>query len=243
MLPRARLIGLLVTVFLIAGSAAAKPLVLNNTAEPPLTEANGTGFLDRLAQEAFRRAGVELQLVKLPAERGLRNANAGIEDGDLNRIAGIERAFPNLVRVPEKNMDMDFSAFTRRPGLPTVTWQQLTTHRVGIIKGWKILEVNLKNARLILNTNDAKQLYRVLERDRVDVVLYSKLMGLNHLRRHGPRDAIVLEPPLETREMFMYLHKQHAALVPRLAAALRALKEDGTYDRFYRESITLKVAP
>lgn len=39
-------------------------------------------------------ARVKLRLVKLPAERALLNANAGIEDGDLARIAGLETHIP-----------------------------------------------------------------------------------------------------------------------------------------------------
>ena len=58
--------------------------------------------------------GVELRLVKLPAERGLINANAGIEDGDLARITGLEKQYPNLVRVPEKLVDLDFTAFSKQ---------------------------------------------------------------------------------------------------------------------------------
>src|SRR3989344_512852 len=79
-------------------------LVLNNPMAPPLTNTQGTGFIDQLLQEIARRAGVRVRLVVLPAERGLINANAGIEDGDLNRIAGLEHTYPNLMRVPEKNM-------------------------------------------------------------------------------------------------------------------------------------------
>jgi polar amino acid transport system substrate-binding protein len=108
-----------------------------------------------LAQEAFRRAGLELKLVKLPAERALRNANSGIEDGDLNRIAGIENTYTNLVRVPEKSMDMEFTAFTRQTSTSTVDWQQLSNYRVGIIKGWKILELNLQNPRIIIQVTDS----------------------------------------------------------------------------------------
>ena len=53
----------------------------------------------------------------------------------------------------------------------------------------------------------------------------------------------LIEPPLDTRAMFIYLHKRHAALAPKLAEALRALKADGSYDRWYSESVTRRLAP
>ena len=62
-------------------------------------------------------------------------------------------------------------------------------------------------------------------------------MGLALIQQQGLKDVRPLEPPLATREMFIYLHKRHAELAPRLADALRALKHDGFYQRAYREKI------
>jgi hypothetical protein len=39
---------------------SAETLVLNNVTSPPLTNAQGTGFLDVIGQEAFRRNGLKL---------------------------------------------------------------------------------------------------------------------------------------------------------------------------------------
>jgi len=44
-------------------------------------------------------------------------------------------------------------------------------------------------------------------------VVYSREMGLWYRREHGLRDVRLLEPPLESRAMFIYLHKQHSARV------------------------------
>jgi polar amino acid transport system substrate-binding protein len=46
-----------------------------------------------------------------------------------------------------------------------------------------------------------------------------------------------LAPPLDTREMFIYLHRRHAPLVPKLAEALRAMKREGFYRRVYNERL------
>ena len=233
----------LVIWLLLGGSASlqAAPLpelVLNNVNGPPFTNAQQTGFLDRVGQEAFRRSGLRLRLVRLPPERGLRNANAGIEDGDLTRIAGIEKVYPNLVRVPEKLVDWQFSAFTHRDDLRVPAhWQSLLPHTVGIIRGWKIAEANLATAKKIILVDDVDQLFRLLNKRRVDVVVYSREMGLWYQREHGLRNIRLLEPALESRGMFIYLHRKHQARVAPLAAALRSVKQDGSYERFYRESI------
>ncbi|MGB9128071.1 MAG: transporter substrate-binding domain-containing protein [Thiobacillus sp.] len=224
--------------------AAEMPvLVINDTNEPPFTTADGRGFLDAVAGEAFRRAGVRLRLVKLPAERALLNANAGIEDGDLTRITGLEAHYPNLVRVPEKLIDWEFAAFGRDPALPA-HWETLRTHPVGHIRGWKIYEQQLAGAPHVVTAEDPAQLFRQLQLKRIEVALYARWQGLSRIQSQGVTDVHLLEPLLARREMFIYLHKRHAALVPKLAAALRAIKAEGLYDRLYREKVlSLGEAP
>ena len=228
----------LFAALLAAPLCAAEPrtLVLNDPNDPPFTTADRRGFLDIVAGEAFGRLGVTLRLVKLPAERGLINANAGIEDGDLTRIAGLEEQYPNLVRVPEKLLDNDFSAFSKQRAIPS-SWEAVRRYSVGYLKGWKIYEQNLAGARRATTADNPEQLFRLLALDRIEVALYTQWMGLALLEERGIKNVYALEPPLASREMFIYLHKKHAALVPGLAGALRALKTEGFYERIRREKL------
>ena len=223
---------------LVSGMAAAEPpvLVLNDTNDSPFTAPDGSGFLDAIAGEAFRRAGVKLQLVKLPAERALINADLGIGDGDLTRVAGLEAQYPNLVRVPEKLIDWTFAAFGKDATQPA-RWDAIRTRPVGHIKGWKIYEQQLAGAAHIVTAEDAGQLFRLLSLGRIDVALYERWLGVALLRKQGIKDVRPLEPALATREMFIYLHKRHAALVPKLAAALSEIKAEGLYQRLYNEKV------
>jgi polar amino acid transport system substrate-binding protein len=228
--------GLILALALPGALAAERPvLVLNDTNESPYTTPERNGFVDIVAGEAFRRAGFELRLIKLPAERGLINANAGIEDGDLVRIAGLERHYPNLVPVPEKLMDWEFTAFSKDAAIPP-SWPVLRQRLLGHIKGWKIYEQTVAGAERVTTTDDAAQLFRLLELGRIEVALYERWLGLALVKQQGLKDVRPLAPPLATREMFIYLHKRHAALAPRIAAALQALKREGTYDRVQRET-------
>lgn len=217
--------------------AAGAVLVLNNPTDPPYTTDKGDGLLDRVVGEAFRRAGVTLKLVKLPAERGLIDANAGIDDGDLSRIAGLDKTYPNLVRVPEKIFDLEFVALTRKARAHHVNWRSLEPLSVGYIKGWKIFEQSLTPKTAAITTDTPEQLMEMLGRGRVDVALYSRWMGLAMAHQMRIGDVHVIEPPLATREMFVYLHRRHAALAPKIAEALRALKREGVYDRIQHEKL------
>lgn len=211
-------------------------LVLNDVNAPPFTTHDNQGFLDAVAGEAFRRAGVRLRLVKLPAERGLINANTGTDDGDLTRIAGLDARYPNLVRVPEKLIDYEFVAFSKNAALPA-TWDALRAQPIGHIRGWKIYESQLAGALMVVASDDSSQMFRQLQLNRIDVALYERWLGLSLLKQQGIKGIHPLDPSLGKREMFIYLNKRHAALVPKLAEALRAIKAEGLYDRLYREKV------
>jgi len=218
-------------------------LVLNDPTDAPLTTTAGDGFFDVIVGEAFRRAGLQLKLVKLPAERALMNANEGIEDGDLSRIAGLEKTYPNLVRVPEKILDMHFVAFTRQPKPTEASWAALETYSIGHIKGWKIFEQNLTAATQISTANDPGQLFAMLEKERVDVALYDRWMGYALAKQMQITHVRVVEPPLAVREMFVYLHQKHADKIPALVAALRAIKTEGMYTKVCREKLAPLATP
>lgn len=230
---------LLPMVLLLAAPAQAQHVpvfVLNDTNAPPYTTVEGTGYLDAIGTEAFRRAGAELRLVKVPAERGLLLANEGINDGELTRIGGLDAQYPNLVQVPEKLVDWNFAAFSKDASI-RADFAVIRMRSVGLIRGWKIYEQAMAGAEHVFTVDDVDELFHLLRADRIDVALYGRWAGLAYIKKHGFTDIRLLRPDLANREMFIYLHKQHADLVPRLAAALRSLKQDGFAERAYRERI------
>ncbi len=233
----------LLTTFFVGNPchAANEPtLVLSDTYDTPYTTPAGDGFLDLVVKEALLRAGFKLKMVQVSPERALLNANEGIEDGVSARIAGLEKNYPNLVRVPEKVLDFPFVAFTRQAKLAKASWDALLPPvSVGHIQGWKIFEQNLKPGTAVTIVDTAEQLFTMRDKNRIDVALYERWLGLALAKKMGINNVRVMEPALADREMFIYLHKRHAGKVAAISAALRALKEDGTYTRICRE----KFAP
>lgn len=238
-LPRARhaaaAVFWLLLSLLDAGPAKAdavpKRLTLNSAVAQPLTNDSKTGFLDIIATEAFKRNGLQLTLVQLPPERGLRNANAGIDDGELVRVGGMERLYPNLVPVPEKMMEQEFVAFTKNPSITIDGWDSLKPFSIGYIKGWKIYEINVPQGTDVIQVTDAEQLFSLLDKGRIDVALYTRYMGLEIIRHRQIAGARYMFPPLATKAMFMYLHESHANLVPGITSALATMKAQGIYQR------------
>lgn len=217
-------------------SSKLPELVINTTSKPPFVNKNKDGFVDILASEAFQRAGASLRIVKLPAERGLINANQGILDGDLTRIKGLEKLYNNLIRVPESLRDADFCALSKKPELSTKKGD-LNKHIVGHIKGWKIYEKMVAGSDKVITTDNAEQLFRLLKLNRIDVALYNCINGLALSKKMNIKEINILQPAFPKIKMFLYLNIKHKQLVPKLTKALKDLKAEGVYDRLYHEKV------
>lgn len=215
-------------------SAAFAPVALANDAV--ITVSTNNTPLDRhalqvLSQEVFRRNGLEFRLVSLPSERSLASANLGEVDGEGLRIAGLESQYPNLIQVPERYVGIKFVAFARNATIRLQGWESLREHSVAFITGWKMFEANASNARVVTKVDRPEQLFMMLDSGRVDLALYTLADGVALTRRLGLSSIAPLAPALQEVDMYLYLHRKHQALVPKLARTLRELKTDGTYNR------------
>lgn len=209
----------------------AKEITLNTTGNPPLNTPQVSGFMDLVAKEAFQRIGYSLKTVKLPAERGLKNANTGLVDGEMSRIKGLDKIYTNLIRVPEKIMDWEFVAFSNETLKLGTGWLGLSRFSVSFINGWKILENNVPNDTEVTKVKNLQQLFTILNRKRTDLILYERWGGLLYASKNLPHKSIKLHyPPLAKREMFIYLHKKHLKLISKLKKSLSNMKQDGSYN-------------
>lgn len=215
-------------------------IILNSAMEVPMTTKNQDGFLDRVATEAFRRIGYKLIINKLPAERGLRNANAGLIDGELGRIGGLSKIYPNLIQVPEKITDTYFVAFSRKNVELKQGWQSLANKNLAFIKGWKIYENSTPKSAAITTTKNSKQLFMLLSRNRTDYVLFNRWGGRSIIAEMKLDDVKELSPPLAVKEMFIYLNKKHADLVPLVNKSLANMKSDGSYESYMKRTLKSK---
>ena len=225
-------------LLLISNSTFAdddKTLVISNggTKSPMHTE-KFEGIVDIVLAEALKRIGYKLDTRTLPNERSLINADRGIIDGEAQRIAGMEKNYPNLIRVPEKIMDWDFVIFSKKDIGAINGWNSLVPYETGYITGWKIFEYNVPKNVSVTRVRHPEGLFTLLSNNRIDVILYERWQGLNLIKKNNYKKIKGQLPPLAHKEMFPYLHKKHVHLVPRLAQALKDMKSDGTYARIYQ---------
>lgn len=188
---------------------------------------------------AAARLGYSVEIQTPPAERALMLANSGVDDGDGPRIPDLANPqdYPNLVRVKESLLEIDFVAFSRTPGIQIQRWGDLAHYSVAIVTGWKILERHLAPLPDLIKVKDAEHLFLLLKTQRTDLAVIDRYSGMATAERVGLDDYVILDPPLATTPMYLYLNVRHADLAPRMSAVLRQMKADGTYTRIRRETL------
>jgi polar amino acid transport system substrate-binding protein len=238
-IPFSRALMIMLLAGLSAWSAkAGTPLQIATSSVAPYATPARDGLLDRLVPAVFRELGLEAEIALYPgaSERGLRNANEGLDDGQALRLPGLEREYPNLVRVPEPLLEADFVAFTSGPVFATPGWSALLPYEVTYVIGWKLFENGLPQQVRRTPVRDVEQMFGLLANGRAEVALYERWQGLASARALGLKVQL-MQPPLLSSPMYLYLHKKHVDLVPRAAEALARLKRNGSYQRIVAETL------
>lgn len=224
-------------------AGAEGKLVLSSGMHEPWTNADGTGFTSLFVAELFKRLGLEAEVAFNPAAaRALQLADDGVDDGLAARMPGLEKTYPNLVRVPEPVFNNDFVAAGTDRRQSIRAWGDLVPHSVGYILGWQVFDANVPSVRELTVAKDSRQLFGLLKAGRVDIILHERYQAIWQSREQGVA-LTVYEPPLQSTPMYMYLHRRHAALVPRVAAELAAMKAEGRHHAIMQKTLARPSAP
>lgn len=215
---------------------AATELTITSGRGEPFVNSAHNGFYDLIVKNMFQRINVEAKTVLLPSERSLINANTGVNDGNIARIKGIEKKYKNLVMVPEKIIDFDFVAFTKNKQYRIKDWQDLAPYNVAFINGWKVFEKKVTHYKSLVRTRDSAQLFKLLKNDRTDIVLYDLWSGVWWISQDNSKIHYLM-PPIASYQLYLYLNKKHEKLMPGLTRALQAMKQDGTYQKIYEQTL------
>jgi len=221
----------------IASAQAATQLTLNSgTAEPFITKEGG-GFYGEIVKELFSRLEIDAKVIRLPSSRSVINANQGIDAGVIARTKGFEKKYKNLIRVPGSIVSFKFVAYSLDKKIDVTDWDSFKPYSVGMIRGWRIYEKNVVNAKKITMVTGPEQLFKLLMNGRSDLILFEYYRG-SWWNKHLNAKAHLIGSPIAEKEMFLYMNKKHAALIPQLAKALEDMKKDGTYQRIKDQTLT-----
>lgn len=181
--------------------------------------------LKRLEQ-AFKHLGYRLEFKFYPGKRSLVLSNTGEIDGELLRHDATPSTYGNLIPLA--------SIFRIQPTLYGLkngeepSWEKRAIKSVALFRGSHLqlpdLPEALRGGNLIMvNTN--MQAVRMVISGRADSLMMSKQMFSSMLNNQQPLSQLVLlTPHLSGVSLYPFLHKKHAALIPKLQEQLRIQK-------------------
>jgi len=188
----------------------------------------------KAAEIAFQRAGVNAVIREVSPERSAVLANEGTTDGDVGRSSGLEKTFPNLVQVPEPVYQYAPTAFSYKRFDVSGGCESLRSHTVCIRRGLRQTEQRTRDLTRQILADEATML-RMLAAGGCDVAIMERNNGLARAAMAAEPPLLRLLPPMEVMPLYIYLHKSHAALVPKVSAALKQMRADGTMHKLLGE--------
>jgi ABC-type amino acid transport substrate-binding protein len=190
--------------------------------------------------EVYKRLGITVQFVDLPAKRSLLESSEGRVDGEVQRILAVQDQYPALVAVQPSFNFIEPAAFVRS-GAGTTTlrvdgWQSLAPHSIGIVRGVGSSERGTKGMRAVEAVTTMENLMQSLEAGRFDVAVNDRFSGLLVLRRLGLESKVQpVDPPIEHIPLYHFLHERRRDLVPRVGEVIRDMRASGELERVRRQ--------
>ena len=190
----------------------------------------------KLLGKAYRNLGIEMGVVKFPASRALVEANLGnATDGELIRISGLTKQFPNLIEVPVRIANFRISVFSKNTTFKVDGWPSLKPYEIAFMRGFKGMEKHADGLK-VYRTVSSEAALRMVHTDRTDIAVLPHLDGLILLQKLKMTGEVrYLLPPLEDVQLYHYLHKKHENLVPKITGELKKMEMNGEIDMFWKK--------
>ena len=190
-------------------------------------------ILEARIKAAFRRLDLDAKLLINPSsQRALILANED-GDGDAFRVPNIKEIAPentgNLIQVSESIITVELAVYSKNLSFSVEGWHSLGKYHNGARIGAKILEKNIPGERTFVPTT--VQLVKMLDSDRIDTMVEWNLVADNVIRNLKVMGIKKLSSPIKVQPFQIYVHKKHQALIPEVVKVLKAMKEDGTFEK------------
>jgi polar amino acid transport system substrate-binding protein len=184
-------------------------------------------------KEAYAQLGIEASLISLPGERSVQLLNVGKYDADVIHPAGLEKIYPNLLKIDVPLITVDAIAVTAGRVFTIDGWHSLNRYRVCVRRGIKAIEFAASGLPHVDVINDYRAIFDMLKAGRCDLAVLPRDAWIEARRLHvsGLR---ALVPPLQSWPMYHYVARSHADRIPALTGVLMQMRKSGVLER--RES-------
>lgn len=189
----------------------------------------------KVLQTAYARIGVTVDGRLMPSARSLEQANRGMTDGEVMRIAAVSEESPDLIRIDVPVNTVEGILLTCRAYLEQVSLDKARELRVGIRIGNRYAEMLTKGFPHVTRLPHMDNLLDLLLAGRLDAVLVDRYWAMTRMEQPEGEALLINDPPLAVIPLYHYLHRRRADLVPAITAELQAMRDSGEIDRILNE--------
>lgn len=178
----------------------------------------------------YQEIGLKAEFVLLPPERSLKSVESGEIDADLARVVGGTTGYQNMLETNEPMINLQLMAVVKKDFKATkLAPADLKAYKVGLFRGTKIAEgLVAKLGMDATAANSTLQMYQMLDSGRFDVALASSATPVSAFPEFAGT-LKTLEQPVATSKLIHVVNKKWAAYVPKIDAAIKAMKADGRW--------------
>jgi len=190
--------------------------------KPPIVE---------IMTQAYQRLGYRMKVVEQSTQRSLIDAGQGVYDGNLFRIRGIDRAYPDLIMVDVPCCKLDVYLYVPPKKRFTVTgWESIPRGYTMVAPfAVKYIDMNIKAHGIpTFFVKTPEETLGFLLSGKADFTLSTRALDSPIFARGLDKKLIRLTPAVERIQLFHYLHNKNAGLVKQVGDTLRAMHRDGS---------------
>lgn len=223
-----------------------KPLVIGVLEYSPYIKKNDSdysGLAVDIVNEAFNRMNKKTNFVLFPIARSLKMLDDGEIDGFFSIKKTAERE-KNLIFPKEYLFSQDYVFFMKKKSVFDYngTYDSIKNLRIGIVNtvsyGSRFdLAVKENYFSDLDYANNFESCFKKLANERVDIVICSKLVGLEIIKVLNLKSEIIISgPPSETAFSFIAFSnkKEHLELADSFDDAIKKMKKDGTMKKIQK---------
>lgn len=187
------------------------------------------GLSSLILDEAYQSIDIPIKVTPFPGKKSLISAHMGLVDGEVSRVDDQGQGSPNMLMIPEAINYYETAVFTKQVDVVVSDWQSLEPYRIGVTLGARTAQQHTKSFQRIMSPT-YPQLFIMLDQNQVELVVSPLINGLAVVQQMQLRELRPLDNALGKVELFHYLHKKHADLIPLITEAIRRMKRTGEID-------------
>ena len=213
---------------LFSSVSSAKEDIIFSTA---LSEGHEVFALaEEMLEVISSRMGEQIKLISIPGKRSALLLKNHQIHAELARISEYAKRVPFAIKVSEPVIELSRYVYSIDHDFAVKGWESLKPYHAVTVRGSWVINIYMTEHR-ISKVDSMASAFQFLKSGRADIfvsnsILADKFLADTELELSG---VIRLEPAVQLSREFTFFAEGYIDLAARYEAALRSMKEDGSY--------------